>query len=99
MDYGHWWLLKVGSRGRGSPLIKDKYLLTYDASHFCLDLWIWLLFVRPAYVFEYMDASNLLNEMWWLNPYWGSFEMKDGWIELEKVKRHYINRFTQVAYV
>jgi len=72
--------LKIGSRGRGSPLIEDKYFLTYDASYICLDLWIWwlcLLLILVAYVFEYMDFSNPLDEMWWVDPSWGSFEMQE----------------------
>jgi len=88
---------------RGSPLIDDKYFFTYDASYLCLDLWIWLLwllFVLPTYVFECMDVFNLLDE---LDPSWGSFEMQEGWLELEKVKRHYMKKkngkVTQEVYV
>ena len=69
----------AGSRGRGSPLIEDKYFFTYDASYL-LDLWIWwlcLLLVLPAYVFEYMDVSNLLDEMWWVDPFCGSTEVHE----------------------
>ena len=96
MDHGNWWILKIGSRGRGSPLIEDKYLLTYDAS-FLLNLWIWwlcLLLVLPSYVFEYIDVSSLLDEMWWVNPSWGSFWDADVEIDEEvddeKVKK-YVN--------
>lgn len=51
------WMVIVGSRGRGSPLIEDNYILIYDASYFCLYLWILLVCLFLAYVFEYMDVS------------------------------------------
>jgi len=73
MDNGKWWLLKVGSRGKWSRLIKDKYILIYHTClclYFCLELWIWLLFwlllMLPAYIFEYLDTSKFLmrNDKW-----------------------------------
>ena len=49
-----------------------------------------IIIIFPAYVFEYMDVSNLLDELY---PSWGSFEMQEGWLELEKVKKNYIKRW------
>ena len=87
VDNGQWWLLKVGSWGRGSPLIEDNYSLTLDVSfclYSCLDLRIWLLWllfwsllILLACIFEYMDLSNLLDEIWYVDPSWGSFEMQE----------------------